>query len=72
MPLPVSGGSHALGESHGHGGDHGHADNWPDLTRKEALTLFPLAVATIVFGVLPGLVFRYCEPAFERILAMYR
>ena len=49
----------------GHGG---HAEVWPDLTKKEALTLFPLAVATIVFGVYPKPIFDIAEPAFERIL----
>jgi NADH-quinone oxidoreductase subunit M len=71
MPLPVSGGSHGHGDGHGHGHDD-HAVKWPDLTKKEALTLFPLAVATIIFGIFPGLIFHYCQPAFERILAMYQ
>ncbi|MGI9253246.1 MAG: complex I subunit 4 family protein, partial [Thermomicrobiales bacterium] len=70
MPLPVSGGSHAH-DAQGHGEDD-HGTMWPDLTKKEALTLFPLAVATIVFGIFPGLVFHIAQPAFERILAMYK
>jgi len=87
MPLPVSGGSHAhapAAEAHGDNvgrdahapGLHGEHDpapaTWPDLTLKEALTLFPLAVLTIVTGIFPGPIFALVEPAFERILAMYQ
>ena len=46
----------------------GHAEVWPDLTKKEAITLFPLAVLTIVTGVYPAPIFDIVEPAFERIL----
>jgi NADH-quinone oxidoreductase subunit M len=58
-----------------HGG-HGHDDHGgltldKDLTRKEALTLFPLAVATIVFGVYPKPLFDIVEPSFQRILAPF-
>jgi NADH-quinone oxidoreductase subunit M len=55
-----------------HGEHDPHASVWPDLTRKEALTLFPLAVLTIVTGIFPGPIFAIVEPAFERILALYR
>ena len=54
-----------------HHDDHGHAQVWPDLTRKEAATLFPLAVLTIVTGVYPSPIFDIVEPSFERILAMF-
>ncbi|MDP9364594.1 MAG: hypothetical protein M3Q10_10295, partial [Chloroflexota bacterium] len=64
------------------GGDAAHTDAhgdekagrneiWPDLTTKEALTLFPLALLTIVTGVYPAPVFAIVEPAFERILAPF-
>jgi NADH:ubiquinone oxidoreductase subunit 4 (subunit M) len=35
------------------------------------LTLFPLAVLTIVTGVYPRPIFDIVEPAFERILAPF-
>ena len=54
-----------------HGGKAGWAEVWPDLTKKEALTLFPLAVLTIVTGVYPRPIFDIVEPAFERILAPF-
>ncbi len=54
------------------GGKAGIGEIWPDLTKKEALTLFPLAVLTIVLGVYPSPVFAIVEPAFERILAPFR
>jgi len=46
----------------------GVGEIWPDLTKKEALTLFPLAVLTIVTGIYPAPIFDICEPAFRRIL----
>jgi hypothetical protein len=55
-----------------HGEHQPEASIWPDLTKKEALTLFPLAVLTIVTGIFPGPIFELVEPAFERILALYR
>jgi hypothetical protein len=77
-PHPVSGGSHA----HDAAADHGHApatdvathggyEVWPDLTKKEAITLIPLAILTIVTGVYPAPIFDIVEPAFERILAPF-
>ncbi len=55
----------------GHGATKaGAGEIWPDLTKKEALTLFPLAVLTIVTGVYPRPIFDIAEPSFERILAM--
>ncbi|MBA2518364.1 MAG: NADH-quinone oxidoreductase subunit M [Chloroflexia bacterium] len=70
-PLPISGGAH----DHPASADHGHAPGatevWPDLTLKEALTLIPLAVLTIVFGIFPGPLIDIVEPAFERILAPF-
>ncbi|MEZ4506230.1 MAG: NADH-quinone oxidoreductase subunit M [Thermomicrobiales bacterium] len=59
---PVSGGSH----------DHDHDEHdsslWPDLTRKELITLVPLAVLTIVLGIYPNPVFDIVGPSFERIM----
>jgi hypothetical protein len=78
-PLPVSGGSHDHDahavdahavDAHAADGRAGVGEVWPDLTRKEALTLFPLAVLTIVTGVYPKPIFDIVEPSFERILAM--
>jgi NADH-quinone oxidoreductase subunit M len=60
-PLPVSGASHDAETEE-------HPSIWPDLTRKEALTLIPLAIATIVFGVYPAPIFDIVEPTFLRIL----
>ena len=62
----------AAAPAHGHGDDHGGLTLDRDLTRKEALTLFPLAVLTIVTGVYPKPVFDIVEPSFERILAMFQ
>ena len=53
-------------------GKAGVGEIWPDLSKKEALSLFPLAVLTIVLGVYPAPVFSIVEPAFERILAAFR
>jgi NADH-quinone oxidoreductase subunit M len=79
-PLPVS------GADHGHD-DHGHATSegyfpthegqvdsapWKDLTRKESLTLFPLAVLTIVFGIYPKPLFDIMGPSLERILTAFQ
>lgn len=87
MPLPVSGGSHAhAGDNVGQeehqplqgpnrSDDPEHDENrgvvWPDLTKKEMITLLPLAIATIVFGIFPGPILELVEPAFQRILDMY-
>ena len=74
---PVSGGAHGHDEH-----DHGDADSgsypthpgqldssrWPDLTRKETLTLLPLAVLTIVFGIYPKPLLAIAEPSFQAIL----
>jgi NADH:ubiquinone oxidoreductase subunit 4 (subunit M) len=43
---------------------------WPDITRKEALTLVPLVLLTIYIGVYPQSVLNICEPALQRILDM--
>jgi NADH-quinone oxidoreductase subunit M len=74
-PLPVSGGSHAAGTHDAHtataGATHeGQMDSstWPDLTVKEALTLAPLAVLTIVTGIYPKPIFDIVEPSFQAIL----
>ncbi|MFN8591764.1 MAG: NADH-quinone oxidoreductase subunit M [Thermomicrobiales bacterium] len=81
-PIPhVSGGSqeHDALLAHGHG-DHGHGaasdvpgeerQIWPDLTRKEIITLLPLAALTIFLGVYPNWVLNIAEPALQRILTM--
>ena len=60
---PVSGGSHD-DEAH----DELDSSLWPDLTRKELITLVPLAVLTIVLGVYPNPVFDIVGPSFERIM----
>lgn len=78
--LAAAGGGHGHG-AHGHdahpapvaGGSHDHDDHaddsmWYDLTRKEMLTLLPLAALTIVFGVYPKPVFDIMEPSLQRIL----
>jgi NADH-quinone oxidoreductase subunit M len=64
-PMPVSGGSHGHDE-HGHG-----AIPMPDITVKEGLTLVPLAILTIFFGVYPKWIFDIVEPTFERIIAPF-
>ncbi len=79
-PAPVSGGAHGH-DDHGHGSagtattggyptHEGQLDSstWPDLTRKEALTLFPLAALTIIFGVYPKPLIAIAEPSFQAIL----
>jgi NADH-quinone oxidoreductase subunit M len=75
VPLPVSGGDHEVAHpahaTAGHADDHGGLTLDRDLTRKEWLTLAPLAVLTIVAGVYPSPIFDIVEPSFERILAMF-
>ncbi|MEZ4561813.1 MAG: NADH-quinone oxidoreductase subunit M [Thermomicrobiales bacterium] len=70
------------GASQEHHDDHGHGAGaasqvpgeerqvWPDLSRKELLTLLPLVVLTIYIGVYPQSVLTICEPALQRILDM--
>jgi NADH-quinone oxidoreductase subunit M len=67
MPAPVSGGSHAHDAAHD---EHG-AIPMPDITFKEGLTLVPLAVLTIFFGVYPKPIFDIVQPTFERIIAPF-
>lgn len=57
---PVAGGSH----------EHDEHDSslWPDLSRRELITLVPLAVLTIVLGVYPNPVFDIVGPSFQRIM----
>jgi NADH-quinone oxidoreductase subunit M len=58
--LPVSGASHEHDE---------HEEiAYPDATRRELLTLMPLAALTIFFGVYPKPIFDIVGPTFERIL----
>ena len=78
--LAASGDGHGHGHDHGaafapvSGGSHDHAHDehdsslWPDLTRRELVTLVPLAVLTIVLGVYPNPVFDIVGPSFERIM----
>jgi len=61
---PVAGGS----QEHVADDDHGHGSIWPDVTRKELLTLVPLAVLTIFFGIYPKPIFDILQPSLERIL----
>jgi NADH-quinone oxidoreductase subunit M len=76
-PLPVAGGSQDH-EPDGRATDHqpledGRADSslWPDLTKKEVITLTPLAILTIAVGVYPKPLFDVVQPSFERILAPF-
>jgi len=82
MPVPrISGASQEhTGDAHGHV-DEWHAgegsevpgeerQRWPDISRKEALTLVPLLILTIYLGVYPQAVLNICEPALQRILDM--
>ena len=69
-PLPVSGGAHDAHDDHGD--DPLDSSKWLDLSKKEAITLFPLAVATIVFGIYPAPIMRIVEPAFQRLLELYK
>lgn len=66
-PLPVSGGSHDDTDD----GEQMDSTTWPDLSKKEAITLAPLAILTIALGVYPKPVFEIVQPAFERILAPF-
>lgn len=77
--LAASGGGHGHGhDDHGvafapvAGGSHEHDEHgsslWPDLTRRELITLIPLAVLTIALGVYPNPVFDIVGPSFERIM----
>jgi NADH-quinone oxidoreductase subunit M len=71
---PVSGGDHRADDEHADTGSYptheGQMDSsrWPDLTLKESLTLFPLAVLTVVFGVYPKPLLDIVEPSFQAIL----
>jgi NADH-quinone oxidoreductase subunit M len=73
-PQPVSGGEHDHALDDTSGGSfpthEGQVDSskWPDLTRKESLTLFPLAVLTIIFGVYPAPLIEIVEPSLQAIL----
>ncbi len=73
-PRPVSGGDHdrSLDDTSGESfpTHEGQVDSskWPDLTRKESLTLFPLAVLTIIFGVYPAPLIEIVEPSLQAIL----
>jgi NADH-quinone oxidoreductase subunit M len=77
-PMPVSGGSHAHAgatpsEAHEPYAEMQAQDSrpWPDITLKEGLTLFPLAVLTVVVGVYPGPILDLIKPAVDRILAPF-
>jgi NADH-quinone oxidoreductase subunit M len=73
------------GADHGH--DDGHAPSagfypthvgqldssaWPDMTKKETLTILPLAILTIVFGIYPKPLFDIMGPSLERILQAFQ
>jgi NADH-quinone oxidoreductase subunit M len=63
--LPVSGGAHGPVEAvDGH-----RPEIWPDLTKKETLTLLPLAVLTIVFGIYPKPILEIVSPSFQAVLS---
>lgn len=72
VPETVSGGDHGNVEigSDSYPTHEGQVDSskWPDLTMKESLTLFPLAVLTIVFGVYPKPLIEIVEPSLQAIL----
>ncbi len=53
---------------HDHEHDGHDSSLWPDLTRKELITLVPLAVLTIALGIYPNPVFDIVGPSFERIM----
>ena len=69
---PVSGGDHdhdpRFRESYPTHEGQMDSSKWPDLTMKESLTLFPLAVLTIVFGVYPKPLIEIVEPSLQAIL----
>jgi NADH-quinone oxidoreductase subunit M len=70
------GDSHGHDHSDEHGHAHGHADKdvlknggkLPDLDAAETLTLYPLAIASIVFGIFPGLLLTFFEKPAQNIL----
>lgn len=71
---PVSGGDHGP-DDHTVNPDfypthEGQLDStpWPDMTMKELITLVPLAVLTIAFGVYPKPLLNIVEPSFQAIL----
>ncbi len=72
---PVSGGDHHAvvrhepdGSSYPTHEDQMDSSRWADLTTKETLTLLPLAILTVVFGVYPKPLFDIFEPSFQAIL----
>ena len=70
---PVAGGSHDhhTEETGSYPTHPGQMDSslWKDLTTKETVTLLPLAVLTVVFGVYPKPLLAIVEPSFQAILA---
>jgi NADH-quinone oxidoreductase subunit M len=74
QPSPVSGGDHeAHGEPSETGGFPTHegqidSSRWPDITFRESLAIFPLAVLTIVFGIYPKPLLEIVEPSMQAIL----
>lgn len=73
-PAPVTGGDHGAHHDSNKTGSYptheGQIDSseWPDITLRESLTLFPLAVLTIVFGVYPKPLLEIVEPSLQAIL----
>lgn len=72
---PVSGGAHAV-DDHAHGESDSYpthagqvdSSRWPDLTRKETITLLPLAILTLAAGIYPKPIMQIVEPSFQAIL----
>ena len=69
---PVSGGDHDAhdGPAGGYPTHEGQVNSlgWKDLSLKEVLTLAPLAILTLFYGIYPKSVFDIAEPSFKAIL----
>ena len=46
-------------------------DDIKDLTATEVMTLTPLAVATVLFGIAPWLIFNITDGAVARVLTLF-
>jgi len=60
--------SHAVATGHDADTHDNHGVNWPDLNRRELLTLVPLLILTVALGVYPGPVMDYMQATLEAIL----
>ncbi len=72
QPEPPSTHGHGEHDDHAHD-DHGHteggiAERWPDLKPRELVTLVPLLVLTIFFGLYPSPIFGLASNALAHIL----